>query len=229
MDNINVKKNTSLKCGLVIKILSIIALICGALGCLSYFFTYYSISKLVFYFPSFQRFISFLLTLAPFVLFVLYVFKFHNKLKTTILVPITFGLIAFEPIYSFICYWFIDRPYYEQSINFKGLIFDIPIIAAFVLACVNALKGFSKKIFIIIAIAVGLIYELLAVIDSPLIIEWYLEQKLYLGAFTWFISIFGTITLYIALLLFGLKNRTPVILSVSPKIVNPQQYPHQYN
>ena len=71
--------------------------------------------------------------------------------------------------------------------------------------------------FLIIAIVVGLLLEFMSIIELFQRIEWYLEEELYLYSFTWPISILGTITLYISLLLFGLKNHIPAIISVSPE------------
>ena len=64
---------------------------------------------------------------------------------------------------------------------------------------------------------VGLLVEFWSIIDLFQSIEWYLEDELYLYLFTWPISILGTIALYVSLLLFGLKNRIPAIISVSPE------------
>ena len=91
------------------------------------------------------------------------------------------------------------------------------IIVAFGLATFSALKGFNKKVFLIIAMVVGLLVEALSILNIFNAIEWYLEEGLYLYLFTWHIGVLGTIAFYIALLLFALKNRIPAIISASPE------------
>ena len=142
--------------------------------------------------------------------------KFHNEFKATILVPVIFGLIAFAPLYYFVEN-LIEVLIHGYGIYFGEWLFDIPLIVAFVLATINALKGFSKKAFLVIAIVVGLLVEFWSIINLFKSIEWYLKEELYLYLFTRPISILGTIALYVSLLLFGLKNRIPAIISVSPE------------
>lgn len=216
--NISEKQRT-LRFKTPIILLSLISLLFAILSCITYFvdnkreYNYsYSSYELAFSFPSIFELISLLIRIAPYVLLVIYLLKFHNKTKATILVPITFGLIAFTSIYHF-----IKSFIYGYDIYFRTLIFDIAIIIAFTLATINALKGFTKVVYLIIAIVVGLHVEFISIINILQSIDVYLEQGLYLYLFTWLIGNFGTIIFYIALLLFGLNNRIPSILSVPPE------------
>ena len=97
------------------------------------------------------------------------------------------------------------------------IIFYLAIAISFGLATYSSLKRFNKKIFLIIATSIGLLIEALSIIDYLKSFRWFLENELYLYLFTWIIGIAGTIALYIALLLFGLKNRIPAIVSTSPE------------
>lgn len=221
MDNIVVKKNKSLKCGSEIKVLSIISLICTILSCISYFFYYDSDSDyingelvdigLTFMFPHMFGLISLLLTIAPIILLVLYIFKFHSKLKATVLVPIIFGIFGLNTIFNF---WF-GYGYHGYFLFY--CILNLAIIVCSVLAVISALKGFNKKIFIIIAMAVCLLYEALSFISVFSSMYYDIEKSRYLYLFTSPMSIIGSITLYVALLLFALKNKIPSVLALSPE------------
>lgn len=222
MDNIVVKKNKSLKYGSEIKVLSIISLICTILSCISYFFYYDSDYingewvdiGLTFRFPHMLNLISLLLTIAPIILFVLYLFKFHSKLKATVLVPIIFGIFGLNAIFNLL----FGYRYYRFVVHY-GIyrILVLAILVCSVLAVISALKGFNKKIFIIIAMAVCLLYEALSLIDFFSIMYYYIEESIYLYLFTSPMSIIGSITLYVALLLFALKNKIPSVLALSPE------------
>ena len=152
MENTITKKNKSLKCGSAIKGLSTISLICTALGCISYFFYYeyeYINGKwvnlgLTFSFPRMISLISLLLTMAPIILLVLYIFKFHNKLKATVLVPIILGILGLKPIFNSLfghSFYVSPLPYGIYRIR------DLAILVCSILAVISALKGFNKKIF----------------------------------------------------------------------------------
>lgn len=224
-----VKKNKSLKCGFVIRLLSIIALVCTALSSVSYFFYYDSdkingewVYELTFRFPYFMNLISLLLSIAPFVLFVLYIFKYHNKLKATVLVPIIFGVLAFEILFNFLT---------GSSRFYYGMIFaliQLLVLVACILALISALKGFNKKIYVIIAMSVCLLFEALTLVSVFSMMDWYIEDSMYLYIFTSPLSIIGSISFYVALLLFATKNRIPAIIAVSAKkknaeSINPEQ------
>lgn len=177
-------------------LLSIISLVFTVLGCITDFLYYNSFSRFTISFFSVFILISFLLYIAPCVLFLLYIIKFYNEFKATVIVSVIFGLIAVTPLF----------------LGFGSLLFDILIIVTFTLAAISALKGFSKKIFLIIAIVAGLFVEFMKAIN----IIWYIKYDLFYF-FNHFSYIIGTTTFYIALLLFGLKNRIPALLSTSPE------------
>lgn len=258
MDHLAVKKNKSLKCGSAIKILSVIALVCTALSCIAYFFYYCSsqtingerFSELTFRFPDFLSFISLLLAITPAILFVLYIFKFYNKSKATILVPIIFGLFAlgmsFEILDTIIfdhkmtleisdTDMFLYKMPFDITVGFLvdcffgfgayyhgiPLIIKLLVTAACILAIISALKGFNKKGFIIIAMSVCLLYEAVSLIRFlSVTIQHRIEYSRYLYLFTSPMRIVGSSLLYIALLLFGLKNKIPSVISLSPEKEN---------
>lgn len=213
--NISIKKTPSLKCGAAIKLLSIIALACTILSHISYF-CYYDVEKindewvfeLTFRFPHFTSLISLLISIAPFILYVIYIFRFHKELKATVLIPIIFGLFPLEILISFL----LDGGSYGI-----WLIIDLLIFGACVLAVISALKGFNKKLFIIIPMSLCLLYNGLSIIWSFSIMNFYIENSMYLYVFTSYFSIIGSTLLYISLLLFGVKNKIPSIIALSPE------------
>lgn len=159
------------------------------------------------------EFVSFLLRMATCVLLLLYVVKFHKKFNATILVPIVFGLLAIYPLFDI------------RSISM--LFFHVPfIMVPFVFATINALEGLTNKIILRIAIAVGIIVEFIYlatfIIDIIRIdISRYEGYIVYIIGY--FCGITGRIVLYLALLLFGLTNRIPSIIPVSPEKMNPEK------
>lgn len=219
MNQTILEKQRTIRCKTPIVLLSIVSLVFTALSCITYFVNYHweyndgnSYYEMEVGFPSVFELISLLLSVAPYILFVLYILKFHKEFKATILVPITLGLIAFNYLF-----YYIESAIFGYDIYFRDLIFDIVIIVAFGLATFGALKGFNKKVFLIIAMVVGLLVEVLSILNIFNAIEWYLEDGLYLYLFTWTIGVLGTIAFYIAILLFALKNRIPAIISTLPE------------
>lgn len=220
MNQKTLEKQRTLKYKKLILLLSIISLIFTVLGCTTYFLDYIGhfrnndiLYELAFHFPSVFELISFLLYIAPCVLFLLYIIKFYNELKAAAIIPLIFGLIAVTPL----TFYIREIILYKHNIYLGNLRYDIPIIVTFSLAAISALKGFSKKIFLIIAIMAGLIVEFAVTINMFKNISWFIENGLYYSIFTRSSYIIGTITFYIALLLFDLNNRIPALLSMSPE------------
>lgn len=197
-------------------ILSIIALVFRIISSITYFVNYdyikYGEYELNISFPPFVSLISLIIALAPIVLFLIYIIKFHKDFKATICVPIVFGLIAFAPIYSIIRNLIIGYGFY-----FADLISNLFIIAPFVLATISALKGFSKKSFTIIAFSISFLLCVFSIISIFTNISYYLRSELYIYLITSPCSILGTISFYISLFLFAMNNRIPAVLTPSPE------------
>lgn len=218
-------KQTNFKFKMPVIILSVVSLILVTFSCITYFVNYdynyndgESYYELMVSFPSFFDLLDFVIYLAPFVLFAIYILKFHKNYKATICVPITFGLIAFYPIYNAIYPIYYTIVYDLRDLyTFRDLIFDIPIIITFTLLTISALKGMSKKVFVIIASICGLLVEAHSIINLFNLIERYINKELYLYLFTRPIGIVGSILFYVSILLFGLKNRIPSIIATSPE------------
>lgn len=208
--------------GKTIKSLSIIALVCTALNCLTLFFGYdietidnsghwEAVYEPIFQFPSFIGLVSFLVELAPSILFVLYIFKFCNKLKAAILVPVIFAMLPLKTLVDILNN--IDDLLSEPFLLIIGLLFFVTGI----LAVISAFKGLNKKGFIIIAMSVRLLWQVFYFVSFFSMIDPYIATSRILFLFTLPIYNIGAIALYISLLLFGIKNRIPAILSTSPE------------
>ena len=194
-----------------ITVLALIALLCTVLSSITYF-AFYSNDELTFEFPSFLSLISLALTLAPKVLLILYAVKFFKEFKATIVVPIIFGCIAASPLLSF-----INTFVFGYGLNGINLIMNLITMVTFTLATISALKGLSNKVFIIIPTALDLALSALSLISLFSTFELYARWGYTLYLFTQPVSIIASVTFNIALLLFGLKNRIPAIISVSPE------------
>lgn len=209
-----------IKCNSPITILGFISLICTVFSCIAYFLYYdynyvkggNSYYELAFDFPSIISILFLLLDLAPCVLLLLYIMKFHGQYKGTVLYPIVCGLIAGCPLLSTI----LDgvRGY---GLYWPNILISLAIIVPFTLLTINATKGLNKKVYTIVATSIGLVLQLLSVISMFISMDWYIEEEMYLYLFTVPMGIIGTAALYIALLLFGLNNRIPALVSLSPE------------
>ena len=206
--------NRKIKCNSPITILGFISLICTVFSCITYFLYYDYNYELAFYFPSIISILFLLLDLAPCVLLLLYIMKFHGQYKGTVLYPIVCGLIAGYPLLSTIWNVVYVRGY---GLDWSDILISLAIIVPFTLLTINATKGLNKKVYTIVATSIGLVLQLIPVIDIFHYMNWYIEQEMYLYLFTNSMSIIGTAALYIALLLFGLNNRIPALVSLSPE------------
>ncbi len=206
----------NIKCETPIIILSIVALGCTAISCITYFLYYdyefvsggNSYYELTAEFPDIISLLFLMLDIAPYILLFIYLIKFCEQCRATILYPIVCGLIAGYPLLSTI----------GLGYGFYGILYiDVAVIVSFALLTINAIKGLNKKVYTIIAVSIGCASQLWHMISFLTNISRYIENEMYLYLFTFPIGYIGTIALYIALLLFGLNNRIPAIISVSPE------------
>ena len=196
----------------VIKKISIAALICLVVAS-STNFIYYRNSKLAFQFPSAKNLFLLILALAPFVLLIVYLYKFHDikaeSGKTaTILISSVFGLRAIRILLSFL-----------GASGFGGLTILTLIFsaAACIAGMIFALKGFKNKIFIIIAMSVCVLFSAISFISMFSTIRYLLQARLYFFIVTNITSIAAYVLFYFALFFYGWKNEIPVIIGSSEK------------
>lgn len=193
--------------------LSNVALVFKVLSSISSFVTYkgdWKGYKLSFQFPNIIQLLSFVLGLLPYILLVVYVQKFHKEFKGAIIVPIIFASIAIAPLFSLIIN-FING--YDDS----GIIINLITPITFALATISALKGLSNKTFIVIPTVVGLVLNLLSLIEVFSNFSFYINYSMFLYILTPSAGIIASLALNVALLMFGVNNRIPNILPISPE------------
>lgn len=227
----NIDRQIQLRYKSQIVILSIVALVFKALSSIYYFTTYESVwrdgyeisSKLSFQFPNILQLSNIIplfflvLDVLPYILLVIYVQKFHKEFKATVVVPVIFASIAIVHLLNLIINIIYGYGFIGSIIN---LITSITLAITFALATISALKGLSNKIFIVIPTVVGLVSNLLSLIGTFYNFSYYISSGsgMHLYSFTFDTSsIIASFALYVALLIFGLKNRIPTILSLSPE------------
>lgn len=208
-----------------IKALSLIALITTVIGCIGKFLFYERIWsdqahddvwKASFYFPSFLTVVSVCLAIAACILLVIFAFTQQGRQKTSTLVPVTFLLLTIGYFLSLITSFnnFKEYYYYYDFYNYLVALFEIShlvlLIVGFILATVSTFKGTSYKVFIIIAIVLGLLSEFSTLIGFFSNMTYYTEvnipfplQLLLLNL----ASFVGKVTLFVALLIFGVRNK----------------------
>ncbi len=196
-----------------IKALSVIALIFAIFNGLSYFIVYTYGShwqdgpELHFYLPSLSQIFSMLIMIAPYILLVIYLFKFHEQNKATAIVPVVFGLVAFGELFNIIN---IIIGYYYS--NVLDAILSSALLITFALATYSALNGLSNKLFVLIPTSIGLLVTLVDVIYSIQNTIYFIEEGMEFFIFTYFAYVASSVLLYITLLLFGMKYNVPSLM-----------------
>lgn len=187
-------------------ILTIVSLVI-TVTCFLESFTRYRGSDLVFSFGDSNIFtyLNYFVIVAPAIVFAICVFTFSRQSKAKIMLSISLGLIACRTIYSLIRFVMFYGHYYPS------IWLNILVAVSFVLATINSLIASPKKVFIIIAVACGLLYELSNVYGFIYSINIYVQHGLHLYLFTKPLDIIGSVALYIALLFFCLKNKMSAV------------------
>ena len=152
----------------------------------------------------FSNFLTRLFPMASLVLLVLYLLAFHKKPKSSTLMVIAFWICAFAPL--LICVMYLMVRVSMSSLT-ADILFAILYAVFFSLTAVDAAKGLSRKVFLILAFSVGMLSQLYDFIGFVTNVKWYIDYNLYSSIITGLIGVVGGVFYYLALLLFGLKNR----------------------
>ena len=235
---LNFLDKINLKCKKTILILSLVSLLCTAIYVLR---SLYSCGQLVDYiidgssyafWEFFNIAIYSLIILAPCVLLVLYVFKLHNNQKAPMFLTVIFGIVAVTPllnvaidVLSATCAildyaedihtslkWAL-----KMYVDFESVIYIVLVLVTFGLLAFKTLKGLRQKTILIIATVLGVLVELLKVID--LLGYYVISNPYYLRAIQCLPENIGKILLYVALLLLVLENENHTLVS-SPRKQN---------
>ena len=229
--------NNDLKCKTPLTVLSIISLIFAVIGSIRYFIYYeYHLSdgnihtELTASFPNISELLLFVFEFAPAVLMFLYIVFFYKRYKASALVSIACGLMALYPVIrninSIIRY--LDSELFSQSVFTKyftndyiidfisNIVIDLAIIVACIFLTVSALKGFHKKVYAIVAVAIGILAKIFSLLMSFKLFGNYIKYETYLH-FTYPVAIIGAISLYVTILLLALNNEVPALMSTKQK------------
>lgn len=228
--NQSLDKSKTLNCKTPITIFSFISLVCILLSSITYFvsYTFDYVSEYdawmyiaVFSFPSLFGILFLLADIVPCILLVLYILKFHKKCAGKMFMPIIFGAFVFSGLLVF-----VEIILYGFSYDIGSYIIYLSQIVFFSLATISAIKGFSKKLFPIIALCVGLVSEAYFAISFLERISAYISDSIFLYLFTTPMGRIGFISLFIALLLFVLNNNVLILPKKekgNAEKINPEQ------
>lgn len=181
----------------IIMLLTTIAVVGTVLDSLTYFMIWDSRDGLSIYLPDGVTLLSFVVRLAPCLLFSIYIYKYHSHFKAAILIPLAYICVAVSPILSF-----VDVIRYEYNFPLFELIVHIAVIATFSLASFCSIKGIISKPSLIAAVIAGVLMEA-AYLEN---VSWYMEDDIYLFAISTIIGFIGQVSLYAAMLIFGVHN-----------------------
>lgn len=209
-------KESGIKKASSVTLLSLSSLVLAIINCIAYFVDHILMFnggevyfKFVFKFPSVLNLLDLVVFLSPFVLFAVYLFSLYKNFNAKICVPIAFGLVAFRFIVN-------SSLGYRFRFGFGNLL-ELLVAVAFILLTISTLKGFSKKAFVIVAVACGILRELFYGYSFINSIHFYMAHKAYLYLIVYPLGYIGSILFYVAILIFGLKSKMPSIITVSPE------------
>lgn len=210
----------TMKFKIPIMILSVVSLIYALVGNIVYFTDYHYTSKgwrLLLRLPNLSDFWGFLLSIVPQILFVVYIFSLFKKFKGTIIVPIIFAVLSLSELIGTInsIVWVL-KGYVIAFSGFLNIISGIFCFVTFSLTTVSALKGLTKKLFLVLATVGSLVSAFISLIGFFSIFSYYLHSEQYLYLFTQPASIVSAITFNLALLLFGVGNIIPMVIKNAP-------------
>ncbi len=196
------------------------SILCAVFGSVTHFLCYdYNSAiggsgsyELAFCFPDIISILFLLLTFAPRVLLLVYIWKFHRQYKATVLYPIACGLIAVNSFLSIVCNFFAG-----YGFEIVELLAGAPSMISFILLTIDATKGLHQKIYTVVATSIALASCLLSLVSALGYCSYYMELGWYLYVFTAFVNIISAAALYASLLLFGLHNRIPTLVSGLPE------------
>ena len=176
--------------------------------------------------------ISFLLTLSSPVLFVVYLFKYHNTSKATALVTTIIGLVVLA--------FFVDLVptlkaiqnnfhYYLHDFN-VSLVFSVVIFVMAILGVIGAIKGFNKKGLIVPAMVLSMLLQVVSFIGHFFATGYGSMEFVYVNITIELVCLVGGISLYVALLMFGLRGGVSAFIPASnlkEKVVVEKMSPEQ--
>lgn len=180
---------------------------------------------LQFYFPDISLLIISILYFCPFILFVIYIFKFYNKDKYKFLIPIVMAGFVLSQTLTLISEFKYLPDYfnfkYDYIYNFSsvfnyifnlhvGLLIPVSLLVSYIIATIGAVKGFSSKKYYLPVVILLLCRTILNVINYFQALDWLIRDKIYLWIISDPVIYLGVIAFGLVLLLFCPTHTTPV-------------------
>lgn len=234
-------KGVEIKGGLIIKILSIVALLFTSLGYSEIFFhyvkktyvrdgynpydKYYEVYEFAYKLPDLKDAILVIVFLIPYILLILYIFKFYKKRNATLMILVVFILISIKLLLcgiagnSFLTEFVWDkkglpkgvttaREYEEFFVMLKHIAF-----ISFLPGLICAFIGFKKKFLLVISMFICFAGNIVSLNDYSI----YLKRHLDIYAYTNLSRIIGETLFIIVLFLFCTRNEIPSVGSIFNK------------
>ena len=200
-------------------ILSLIALIFIAVSSTRYFMYLYVYNDygnrvnyaLELYLPDFYSLLYLITSLTPCILFTLYILKFYKNSKTNILIPIIYGFPVASALVEVI--EFCIHQYFPGIIH---CVLFTAQIATFTLAIIITLNRCVNKTFPMIALIVGTVYNIYRAFIFINNLQAFIEYGQLTTLITIPLDIIGSISLYVALMIFIWNNKAVIIPKKSP-------------
>ena len=223
MNQVANSQQQTLNCKIPIKVLSIISLVFTALGSIDWLLI--RLSSCIEYvtnhgvdigvvFGVILFFLIYISSISPIILFNIYIFKLFKKPKARFVLLIVFVLYVAAIIVELFLIRGLKFPFPIFGYSLTQFIYNIIIVVVpFVLITISVLKGFNQKVLLVVGISILLFMVAVGFIK----ILGYYPIKIILY---WCGVNLGTISFYIALLLFGLKNQIPAVISSKSKNIN---------
>lgn len=215
-ENPMTQKERTMKCGTLIYILLIAALVNMAFVALRTFFVFEEVGV------SFVRFNMkstsvMLMKIAPAVLFAIYSFCFYRKEKGNVLLPIAFGALIFYAVYAALGSF--GDIIWVSAIKIVGFLQAM----AFVPAMIYVLNGYKGKVLMILSMAMSVFLAFLRLVFQLLIYRIAYDVPLITllrGGNLW-LFVMGSVLLYAAMLVFFIANNpakktVPAVMADAP-------------
>lgn len=152
----------------------------------------------------------------------IYFKKYINKADVSIIVSAVFIMLTF----SFIETSSLYLPHISYCITEFNVISCFLMVVVFVLATISVLKGLHKKIYVILALSIGIILKFVNLVGYLFSIGDLIKGGMYLYILTNPLGIIAEGILYLTLLVFFRNNKTPNVFQNTfkkEKISTPEQ------
>lgn len=204
-----------------ILVLTILSLAFSLISCINYVGYYSGYGGAYEWFFSFSALdmvdmVGLFKRISPWVLLTVYVLGFYKRGTGAALLPVTFGLLAATPIFSFLLSYFFDDYFIIENYLFD-IILDVLTVSAFTLGVIATCTKSPKKVLLILAVALGFAVTIASRYNFFEWIPWYWEDGFYVSIISWILKLLGDFAGYTALLLIGLRPQQAPVTIMTPE------------